>query len=90
MPNACREAIDLMEQLFWFDYRKRPNTDEIMNHAYFIDFLPSEDISKALGILSGKKPQTSSHKGEIESIKIGPEGISIRKDDRADQQRRIA
>lgn len=53
MPNAGREAIDLMEQLFRFDYKKRPNTDQVMNHAYFIDFLPPEDITKALAILSG-------------------------------------
>lgn len=37
-------------------------------------------MQKAFDILSGKRPKTGGgKKNEIESLKIGPEGISIKK-----------
>jgi len=36
-------------------------------------------LQKAFDTINGKRPKSASRKNEIESMKIGPEGISIKK-----------
>lgn len=76
MPGAGRDAIELMEWLMQFNPKKRPLANDILKHAYFLNGLGSSEIQKAFDILSGKRPMTTNNrKGEMETLKVGAEGI---------------
>lgn len=39
IPNACEEAIDLMEKMLQFNPQKRPTAQQCLEHDYFKDFV---------------------------------------------------
>ena len=66
-----------------FDFKKRPTADQLLQHPYFTEFISQGKIQEALDIVHGKKrAREPSGKREpvYESLKIGPEGITIKKE----------
>jgi hypothetical protein len=57
-------------------------SDQILHHAFFSKHFPPHEIQKAFDIITGKRPKTDNkdRQNQIESIKIGPEGISIQRE----------
>eukprot|EP00347_Sterkiella_histriomuscorum_P015595 403356434 len=81
MQHASRDAVELMEWMFKYDPKKRPDTNQILKHRYFVDHISQSEMMKALDVLNGRRPKTNggNRRNEIESLKIGAEGISIKK-----------
>lgn len=75
MPNASIEAIQLLELMFKFDSTKRPKCEHILKHSYFTNHIAQSEIQNAFDIIKGRRPSESRKKNDIESLKIGPNGI---------------
>lgn len=75
MPNAGRDAIKLMEWMFQWNVKKRPTCDQILQHPYFTNYISEIELNKASDILNGRGAPTDPSNQEIESLKVGPNGI---------------
>jgi protein kinase len=59
VPNACKEAIDLMELLLRYEPRTRPTATQALKHAYFRN-LDKESVNVPKTTSSEKKGSSSS------------------------------
>jgi serine/threonine protein kinase len=44
MPNASRDAIDIMEWMLEFNPKKRPDCNQIMKHQFFTSHISQYEI----------------------------------------------
>lgn len=77
ITNASSDAIDFMMSTLQYDSRRRPTASELLRHPFFKD----HKISKDVYMYASGKNKAKERKPEVESLKIGPNGITIENED---------
>jgi serine/threonine protein kinase len=69
IPQASKQAIDLLKSLLAYDPKKRPTAEQVLKYPFFTDY--EEELIR----LSPKKRRRAKNKNEYETLKVGPNGI---------------
>jgi hypothetical protein len=77
--------------MFQYNPKKRPTTDQIMKHAFFSNKIEPHEMQRAWDVINGKSQKTSPQRpSEVESLKVGPHGIQIKKENIDDIKKKVA
>ena len=71
-----------MEWMFEFNPKNRPTAEQVLKHNFFANKMEPAEMQKAIDIINGKKEKNNSPlkaDNVIESLKVGPNGIKIKK-----------